>query len=64
MRVESYKENEDGSATVILDLTKEEVSLLIESSLVAALEQYLEKSETDPRVRMDRPDIPSNSFEV
>jgi len=63
MKVEEYTENEDGSATLIVDLTQEEVSILLEGAIVRAIEEYLKKQEQENLV-FKRRSLPSNSFEL
>ena len=63
MKVEEYTENEDGSATLIVDLTREEVSILLEGAIVRAIEEYLKKQEQENLV-FKRRSLPSNSFEL
>ena len=63
MKVESYKENEDGSASLEVDLTPYEVSILLESAITEAIKQYVDKHERDTKL-LNRPDLPNNSFKV
>lgn len=63
MKVESYKENEDGSASLEVDLTPYEVSILLESAIAEAIKQYVDKHERDTKL-LDRPDLPNNSFKI
>lgn len=65
MKVEQYTENEDGSATLVVDLTPEETSILLESAIVQAIKEYLDKKEREnPEEVIKRGNLPSNSFEL
>lgn len=65
MKVEQYTENEDGSATLVVDLTPEETSILLESAIVQAIKEYLDKKEREnPEEVVKRGNLPSNSFEL
>jgi hypothetical protein len=43
MRVESYKENEDGSGTVVFELTKDEIKHLIQYAVVNMLDKFVKE---------------------
>ena len=65
MRVEQYTENEDGSATLVVDLTPEETSILLESAILQAIRDYLDKKERELAGDVTtRGNLPSNSFEL
>ena len=65
MKVEQYTENEDGSATLVVDLTPEETSILLESAIVQAIKESLDKKEREnPEEVVKRGNLPSNSFEL
>ena len=65
MKVEQYTENEDGSATLVVDLTPEETSLLLESAILQAIRDYLDKKERELAGDVaTRGNLPSNSFEL
>lgn len=65
MKVEQYTDNEDGSATLVVDLTPEETSILLESAIVQAIKEYLDKKEREnPEEVIKRGNLPSNSFEL
>tara|TARA_B100001063_G_scaffold77757_1_gene72243 strand:- start:8 stop:205 length:198 start_codon:yes stop_codon:yes gene_type:complete len=65
MKVEQYTENEDGSATLVVDLTPEETAVLLESAIVQAIKEYLDKKEREnPEEVVKRGNLPSNSFEL
>lgn len=65
MKVEQYTENEDGSATLVVDLTPEERSILLESAIVQAIKEYIDKKEREtPEEVVKRGNLPSNSFEL
>jgi len=65
MKVEQYTENEDGSATLVVDLTPEETSILLESAIVQAIKEYVDKKEREnPEEVVKRGNLPSNSFEL
>jgi len=42
MIIESITENEDGSATIIIDVTKDEKRMLIGSAVINAIEKQIE----------------------
>jgi len=63
VKVESYKENEDGSGTLQVELTSYEISILLESAITDIIKQYVDKHEQDSKT-LGRPDLPSNSFNV
>jgi len=46
MKVNKVIENEDGSAIIEVELTNEEVKLLLENSIVQAIKNYIESKET------------------
>ena len=65
MKVEQYTENEDGSATLVVDLTPEETSILLESAILQAIRDYLDKKERELAGDVTtRGNLPSNSFEL
>ena len=65
MKVEQYTENEDGSATLVVDLTPEETSILLESAIQQAIRDYLDKKERELAGDVTtRGNLPSNSFEL
>jgi hypothetical protein len=65
MKVEQYTENEDGSATLVVDLTPEETSILLESAIQQAIRDYLDKKERELAGDITtRGNLPSNSFEL
>jgi len=65
MKVEQYTENEDGSATLVVDLTPEETSILLESAIVQAIKEYIDKKERESAEEVvKRGNLPSNSFEL
>jgi len=65
MKVEQYTENEDGSATLVVDLTPEETSILLESAIIQAIKEYIDKKEREnPEEVAKRGNLPSNSFEL
>lgn len=65
MRVEQYTENEDGSATLVVDLTPEETAILLESAIIQAIKEYIDKKEREtPAEVSKRGNLPSNSFEL
>jgi len=65
MKVEQYTENEDGSATLVVDLTPEETSILLESAILQAIRDYLDKKERELADNVTtRGNLPSNSFEL
>ena len=65
MKVEQYTENEDGSATLVVDLTPEEASILLESAIQQAIRDYLDKKERELAGDVTtRGNLPSNSFEL
>ena len=65
MKVEQYIENEDGSATLVVDLTPEEASILLESAIQQAIRDYLDKKERELAGDVTtRGNLPSNSFEL
>lgn len=65
MKVEQYTENEDGSATLVVDLTPEETSILLESAIMQAIKEYIDKKEREnPEEVVKRGNLPSNSFEL
>ena len=65
MKVEQYTENEDGSATLVVDLTPEERSILLEGAIVQAIKEYIDKKEREtPEEVVKRGNLPSNSFEL
>lgn len=65
MKVEQYTENEDGSATLVVDLTPEETSILLESAILQAIKDYLDKKERELAGDVTtRGNLPSNSFEL
>ena len=65
MKVEQYTENEDGSATLVVDLTREETSILLESAIIQAIKEYIDKKEREnPEEVIKRGNLPSNSFEL
>ena len=43
MRVESYKENEDGSGTVTLNLTEDEIKHLIQYAVINMLDKFVKE---------------------
>jgi len=47
MKVLNIDEQEDGSAIVNVDLTDDEVQLLLEHSIVSALKNYIKEKEDD-----------------
>jgi len=63
MKVESYKENEDGSGTLQIELTPYEISILLESAITDIIKQYIDTHKEDTET-LARPDLPSNSFKV
>ena len=65
MKVEQYTENENGSATLVVDLTPEETSILLESAIQQAIRDYLDKKERELAGDVTtRGNLPSNSFEL
>ncbi len=65
MKVEQYTENEDGSATLVVDLTPEETAVLLESAIIEAIKEYIDKKEREaPAETSKRGNLPSNSFEL
>ena len=65
MRVEQYTGNEDGSATLVVDLTPEETAILLESAIIQAIKEYIDKKEREtPAEVSKRGNLPSNSFEL
>jgi len=65
MKVEEYTENEDGSATLVVDLTPEETAILLESAIIQAIKEYIDKKEREnPEEVTKRGNLPSNSFEL
>ena len=65
MKVEQYTENEDGSASLVVDLTPEETSILLESAILQAIKDYLDKKERELAGDVTtRGNLPSNSFEL
>jgi len=65
MKVEQYTENEDGSATLVVDLTPEETAILLESAIIQAIKEYIDKKEREnPEEVTKRGNLPSNSFEL
>lgn len=51
MEVTKIIENEDGSATLDLDLTEEEINIFVEYAVVDILKKYIEKCEQDSKKR-------------
>lgn len=43
MKVLEIVDNDDGSATLTLDMTEEEKSILIEYAIIKLLKEYIEK---------------------
>jgi len=65
MKVEEYTENEDGSATLVVDLTAEEAQMLLESAIIEAIKEYIDKKEREASTELSkRGNLPSNSFEL
>ena len=64
MKVKNILKGKDGfSSTITLDLSEHEVSMLIQSAVVQALKDYVDKHERDTK-SLDRSDLPNNSFKV
>ena len=51
MEVTKITENEDGSATLDLDLTEEEVNIFVEYAVVDILKKHINKMEEDDKRR-------------
>jgi hypothetical protein len=48
MKIQEIIENEDGSATVIFDLTSEELQLIVNTTITKALVEFIENIEKSP----------------
>jgi hypothetical protein len=47
MKIEEMIEHEDGSATLNIDATKEEIAMLVEAGLIALLKKHIEQMEKE-----------------